>query len=95
MLTWDEIFRLQLIPAAWREVHAKVRQALMPWPNNSLLRCAASRVMPRKRMQLLTCRSHPKQLRNRWSLINPSLNPDLINREVTVRGEQRDAIRAA
>ena len=67
----------------------------MPRTNNSLLRRAASRVMPRKRMELLTCRGHPKQLRYRWSLINPPLNPDLINRAVTIRGEQRDTIRAA
>ena len=47
VLTRDEIFRLQLIPAAWREVHAEVRQAFVPRTDDALLRRTASCVMTR------------------------------------------------
>src|SRR5580704_10815791 len=49
----DEVFRLQLAAARGREVHAEVRQPLVPRAGDSLLLGAVDRIMPDDRMKLL------------------------------------------
>lgn len=84
MLPRDEVFRLQLISAARRELHTEMRQAFVPWPDDSLLRCTAGSIMPGERVEFFGGRSDTEELGDGWSLIDAPLDPDLIYRAVAV-----------
>src|ERR1700722_8548659 len=62
MVARDEVFRLQLAAARWREVHAEVRQPLVPGAGDSLLLGAIDRIMPEDRMKLLRGQRCPVEL---------------------------------
>src|SRR5262249_35254018 len=97
VLARDHVLALQLLSAAWRELHAEVRQTFMPGAGDVHLwgtrlgREAGDRVAVGWR------ECGPEQLRwrrNSSALYDAALHPDLVDALVLPVGEEADAVGA-
>src|SRR5947209_9585130 len=98
MLARDEVLRLQLFAAAWREVHAEVGQAFVPGTRDAhLLRTVFGR-MPGERMQVSGCELGIEERRLhlcRSARFHFAFDPDLGGPVVLPVGKEADAVPAS
>src|SRR5574341_744648 len=96
MLTRHQIFTLQLLTTAGCEVHAEMRQALIPGTANAHLLGAIFGGEGWDGVEVTCGKRRTEQLRfhfERSCVWNMALHPDLIEGCIAPIGEQADAVR--
>src|ERR1700730_392814 len=97
MPTRNEVLRLQFLPGARREAHAKMRQALVPGAGHAHLFRAVFGGEFRNGMKIPGGQLRPEKFRGRvkWlAILDASFYPNLIETLLLPVGEQADAVRA-